>query len=306
MGAGRIPGRPCDNHRPVTVALNRVINLEDFGEPTVRDVIRDVFAIEVESAEDFPAGREHRKQWEVAMAVLALREGGALRPDAQVLGIGAGCEATLFWLTNHVGRVWATDLYASAGWDADAPTTMLVDPGRHWEGVWNPRRLVVQHMDARALAYEDETFDAVFSSSSVEHFGSLEEISVAMGEAFRVLKPGGVASLSTEFLLEGDPLAFAPGAVMFTSELIDRVIVGGRDWAPLTPPDFSVSPATMATLTDDAAVQRARLVDGYAAEVHGRGSGDRYPYCVTRIGSNVFTSVHVTLRKPDAPDSGDR
>jgi hypothetical protein len=33
---------------------------------------------------------------------------------------------------------------------------------------------------------------------------------LAMDEAFRVLKPGGTASFSTEFLIEGDPLELRP------------------------------------------------------------------------------------------------
>ncbi|MBV8953699.1 MAG: class I SAM-dependent methyltransferase, partial [Solirubrobacterales bacterium] len=180
------------------LALNRVIKLEDFQEQAIRQAIRDVFAEDAAVASDFPDGREHRKQWEVAMAVLALRDGAVLRQDAEVLGIGAGSEATLFWLTNHVARVWATDLYADPGlWIATAPPTMLTDPANAWNGRWNPRRLVIQHMDACELRYEDEMFDGIFSSGSIEHFGGLERIEIAMDEAFRVLKPGGTASFST-------------------------------------------------------------------------------------------------------------
>jgi SAM-dependent methyltransferase len=288
----------------VPLALNRVINLEDFEEPAVRSVIRDVFAGETERAPDFPTGHEHRKQWEIAMAVLSLREHGALRADAQVLGVGAGAEATAFWLTNHVGRVWATDLYADAGvWDSYAPTAMLAAPGLHWDGPWNSRRLVVQHMDARSLAYEDETFDAVFSSSSIEHFGSLEQIGTAIDEICRVLKPGGIASLSTEFLIEGDPLSLAPGIVLFDRELIERVIVGDRDWAWITPPDYSISPATLDALIDDAVIQKERLVIGYDAEIRGRAPAGTYPYCVLRAGPNVFTSVHLALAKSPRPSA---
>ena len=70
-------------------ALDRVVKLEDFEEPIVREAIREVFAREAAESSDFPHGQEHRKLWEVAMGVLALREGGVLRPDAEVLGIGA-------------------------------------------------------------------------------------------------------------------------------------------------------------------------------------------------------------------------
>ena len=182
-----------------------------------------------------------------------------LRPDAEVLGIGAGSEATLFWLTNHVRRVWATDLYAEPGkWIGTAPPTMLTNPGDAWEGPWNPRRLVVQHMDACELCYEDETFDGIFSSGSIEHFGSLERIGIAIDEAFRVLKPGGTASFSTEFLIEGDPLEFEDHMVMFTPELIERFLMGDRDWATVTPIDYTLSEATLATEIETRGVRRPR------------------------------------------------
>ena len=257
----------------------------------MRDAIREVFAHETVESPDFPVGKEHRKHWEIAMAILALRDGGVLRPDAEVLGIGAGSEATLFWLTNHVRRVWATDLYADPGkWIGTAPPTMLASPGDAWQGPWNPRKLVVQHMDACELCYEDETFDGIFSSGSIEHFGSLERIELAMDEAFRVLKRGGTASFSTEFLIEGDPLEFEADMVMFTPELIERYLTGDRDWATVSPVVYAVSEATIGTALD-AAEYAAREASG----------GSVYPHCALRVGSNLITSVHLALRKAENP-----
>ncbi len=96
-----------------------------------------------------------------------------LRDDAEVLGVGAGHEATIYWLTRKVGKVVATDLYRTEDeWsEGDSGADMLTDPGRYWDGPWNPDRLVVKHMNALELEFEDESFDAVFSSSSIEHFG---------------------------------------------------------------------------------------------------------------------------------------
>lgn len=277
---------------PMPFALNRVINLEDFQEPVVRDAIREIYARQSEGSLEFPSGQEHRKQWEVAMAALALGDGAVLRPDAEVLGIGAGSEATLFWLTNYVRRVWATDLYADPGsWVDAAPPMMLTNPGAVWDGPWNPRRLVVQHMDARELHYEDETFDGIFSSGSIEHFGSLERIGVAMDEAFRVLKRGGTASFSTEFLISGDPMAFEEHTVCFTPELIERIILGDRDWAPTTTIEYRLTEATVATEIESSE---------YAAR-EARGESI-HPHCALRVGPNVITSVHVALRKAARPD----
>ncbi len=45
------------------------------------------------------------------MSLRAFRDLGVLGPESDVLGVGAGAEATIFWLTNHCRRVFATDLY---------------------------------------------------------------------------------------------------------------------------------------------------------------------------------------------------
>jgi FkbM family methyltransferase len=283
----------------VAFALNRLINVEDFAEPTTRNVIREVFEHQVARNPDFPTGREHRKHWEAAMAVLALREGGALRPDAQVLFVGPGREATLFWLTNHVGRVWALDVS-----DPETPTpseasTIPAGPGPEWPGPWNPRRLVVQQMDACELAYEDDMFDAIIFSGSMTPVGSLERVERAMGEAWRVLKPGGTLSIATDFLLNGEN---ADQGTMFTRESMASVLVGERDWAPLVPMDFTMSETTRQTEVDYEAIRLEResdvVVDG-EARLDGQDEASVYPYCVLRVGPDLFTSVHLALRKSD-------
>ncbi len=65
----------------------------------------------------YPTGVEYRKHWEVAQAVRALAIGGAIGRDAEILGIAAGNEPTIFALTNYVKRVFATDLYLGKGWE---------------------------------------------------------------------------------------------------------------------------------------------------------------------------------------------
>jgi FkbM family methyltransferase len=283
----------------VAFALNRLINVEDFAEPTVRNAIREVFEHEVARSPDFPTGREHRKHWEAAMAVLALREGGALRPDAQVLFVGPGREATLFWLTNHVGRVWALNVSHPETRTPSEASTIPAGPGPEWPGPWNPRRLVVQQMDACELAYEDDMFDAIVFSGSMTPVGSLEGVERAMDEAWRVLKPGGTLSIATDFLLSGEN---ADQATMFTRESMDRVLVGERDWAPAVPMDFTISETTKQTEVDYDAMrlerESDRVING-EAHLDGQDEASVYPYCVLRIGPDLFTSVHLALRKSD-------
>ena len=107
---------------------------------------------------------------------------------------------------------------------------------------WNPRRLVVQHMDGRHLRYEDGSFDGIFSSGSIEHFGSLDEIRESVVEMYRVLRPGGVAALATEYRLDGPP--GYRGTVLFDEDELRRVVLDGIPWQLASPLDLSISDET--------------------------------------------------------------
>ena len=47
----------------------KLCELADFADPELRELIRDVYASDLEyfGEPDFPTGREYRKYWEVAM-----------------------------------------------------------------------------------------------------------------------------------------------------------------------------------------------------------------------------------------------
>jgi SAM-dependent methyltransferase len=260
----------------------KVCNIEDFASPEISRVIREVFTEEVRTwGLDYPRNREHRKQWEIAMAIRALADHGVLRTDAEVLGVGAGTETTIFWLTKYVRRVFATDLYLDPGtWEDVAAKSMLIEPAfASFE--WDPRRLVVQHMNALDLRYEDDSFDGIFSTSSIEHFGTPADVASAAQEMYRVLRPGGVLSLATEFRLEG-PSPGVPGTLMFDREELSDWIVGDRNWTLVSSLDLAVSDRTA-----DTEVSFESVLAGVA----------RLPHVVLRMGAHVWTSVHLALRK---------
>jgi SAM-dependent methyltransferase len=208
--------RPAALADPDRLTHNKLCNVEDFAHPELAATLRAMFPHELNRfGPGWPTGREYRKHWEVAMAARALGNLGVLHDRAEVLGVGAGHEPTIFWLTTKVGRVFATDLYLEPGiWSEFANSSMLADPGQHWPSSWNPRRLVAQHMNGLDLRYDDGSFDAIFSSSSIEHFGTQADVRRAASEMCRVLKPGGVLSISTEFRLEGPPPG-PPGLLLF-------------------------------------------------------------------------------------------
>jgi SAM-dependent methyltransferase len=225
--------------------LNKVLNIEDFDDPAFAATMGEVLA-------SYPGKfKREAKWWEITQTVRALRKCGVLRRDAEVLGVGAGGEATTFYLTNHVRRVFSTDLYADGVWTQVAPPTMLVNPGAKLPpGTrWDRRRLVVQHMDGRELHYPDETFDGIYSNGSVEHFGSgPEDAAKALREMGRVVKRGGVVTLSTEFRLRdpGDSRIGIPGAVLFSPAMVQEYLIGPSGLRPVDPIEYRVSPATLA------------------------------------------------------------
>jgi SAM-dependent methyltransferase len=268
------------------LSYSKVCELEDFSDPSFLATFREVFRHEVKRyGRDFPRGREHRKRWEVVMAARALNAGGVLSSDAEVLGVGAGDESTLFWLTTRVRRVFATDLYLDpTNWQETASASMMIDPGQFWSGAWNPRRLVVQHMDARDLRYEDASFDAIFSSSALEHFGAIQDVMRSMDEMFRVLRAGGILSVSTEYRLEGPPSGIE-GAVLFDRRQLEDIVLGSRPWQLLSPLDTDISAATLGTAQ-------------YLPDVLARRGGEPdYPHIVLTTGAATWTSVHLALLK---------
>ena len=274
----------------------KLCELSDFADPELAELIRDVYASDREhfGEPEFPAGREYRKYWEVAMTLRAFEAFGALREDARVLGVGAGHEATIYWLTRHVGRVVATDLYEreDAWSERDSGSEMLTDPGRYWNGPWNPERLEVRHMSGLDLEYEDEFFDAIFSSSSIEHFGDFADVRRSVEEMFRVLRPGGVAALATEFRLEGPGLGL-PGLLRFDEPELRSLLLDGLWWDPATPLDLSIDDQTVSSPVE--------MKDAIADIQAGIRGWTQYPHVVLRDGDYLWTSVHVALVKSGLP-----
>jgi FkbM family methyltransferase len=284
--------------------FSKLCEIGDFARPELATVIRDVCDYKLPNfASDFPQGAEHRKDWEVAMAVRALRHFDALRPDATILGVAAGTEDTVFYLARHVRQVFATDRYLSSGpWQPVAPIAMLLDPGAVAPTDFDRDRLVVQHMDGRRLLYPDGTFDGIFSSGSIEHFGDFHDVAAAAYEMGRVLKPGGVLSLSTEFKLGGPPggIGWPGSTLLFSAQDLQRFIVEASGLELVDSLHPAVSDKTLSTPRDITRViddRRARQAGGPDAPLSDATTWDDRPHIVLLHDGYVFTSVHLTLRK---------
>ena len=194
--------------------LCRLCKLSDWEDPEFKEMQEKVMTAPYLSL-------RHRKHWEWTIGMLALKKMGKLSKDAIALGVGAGQEWPVFWLTNHIKYVVATDLYTVSQWN-EANPSMLIDPGKLSPYSFNKRRLGVMFMNGTELNFEDETFDIVFSYSSIEHFGGKDAAAKAMKEIERVLKPGGIASICTEAYISGNIEESRKKGQSITSEIFTR------------------------------------------------------------------------------------
>ena len=288
-----------------TLNFNKVCEIEDFRHDELVPLIRDLCRHKLAYFDDaFPVGHEYNKDWEVAMAVRALEQLGALRPDATILGVAAGKEDTLFYLTSRARQVFATDRYLAPGaWGPLAPSVMMVAPERAAPYHFDPRRLVVQHMDARLLNFPNDTFDGIFSSGSIEHFGELEDIAAAAYEMGRVLKPGGVLSISTVIKVEGPEGYGWPGlTVLMDAEQIERYIVEASGLDMVDELDLTISDATLATCQNLVRCQEereARILSGGPKARFFDFAQWEFPHLVLAHEGYVFDSIHLALKKPE-------
>jgi SAM-dependent methyltransferase len=104
-------------------------------------------------------------------------------------------------------RILKTDAFADATCPARAFSWFIhqggqlvcfdIAPGLALQGRSNAHTLgrpdtIYVTADARFLPFGDDVFDLIVSDSTLDHFHTVEEIDIALGELARILKPGGV------------------------------------------------------------------------------------------------------------------
>lgn len=290
----------------MSLAHVKLCDVEDFSDAGLLAATADILP------ERDPARHAERKVWEFAMLALFLESERLLDDATEALAVGAGNERILYWLANRLGRVVATDVYGQGPFaNKEAGHQMLTDPDAFAPFAYRRDRLEVRWMDARSLDFDDEAFDVVFSLSSIEHFGAPDEIARAAAEIGRVLRPGGVAFVATEFLVRLHPLDCAladtarralslgrrcPTASprrrvalgeAFTAGELERRIVAPSGLDLVQPLDTSLSERSWENLT----VLRG---DGSLEPA----SGSYFPHVLVRVSRSIFTSVSLCLRKP--------
>jgi SAM-dependent methyltransferase len=219
----------------------------------------------------------HRKPYEFTQLLYGCRRLEMLHEDASFISVGAGHEQVLYWLANHVQRVVATDLYEGA-WQAqlakEGDPAVLDDPDQYAPFPYRREHLVFMKMDGRHLDFPDGTFDVSYSLSSIEHFGGYQGARQTIREMARVLKPGGVLALATEYVISGPPHeeTFQPREV--------HALLRESGLELVEPVDESV-------------YRRYET-----RPVNIRLEPHRTPHMVVEMDGTVFTSVMAFLRKP--------
>jgi SAM-dependent methyltransferase len=218
----------------------------------------------------------HRKGYEFTQLAFGLKRLGLLHDGVSVISVGAGHEAVLYWLANHVGRVIATDMYQGVWQDVqsrEGDVGVVHAPRDYAPFPYREDRLVFLQMNGLGLGIKSRVMDVAYSLSSIEHFGGVGGAAHAIDEMARVLKPGGVLALATEYVIAGPPHeeTFSPAEF---DALVNRPglsLVGEFDRSVYSRYDYTA-------------------VDLY-------GNPHQTPHMVVRFDDTVFTTAFVFMRK---------
>jgi SAM-dependent methyltransferase len=262
---------PQSGFVPRDTQLCELANPAKWDNPDWMRLLRDLKVVPVEKSS------MHRKGYEFTQLLYGLTRLGRLHDGIDVLSVGAGHEAILYWLANHVGSVVATDLYEEGRWEScggrEGDERVIKKPEDYAPFSYRQDRLAFLKMDGRHLAFGSATFDVAYSLSSIEHFGGLAGAQAAVDEMARVLRPGGVLVLATEYMLSG-----APHHEVFQPADLHALI--RRSGLHLVQP------------IDENVYQRYEYV---AVDLYKNRF--QTPHMVVRMGETVFTSVMVFLEK---------
>ena len=207
---------PAAARIPRDVQLCELANPAKWDNPEWLALLKSLAAAPIEKAQ------MHRKAYELTQTIFGLQRLGALTERARILSVGAGHEPILYWLANHAGRVVATDLYEGEWrekFSREGDPGVLEDPAAFAPFPYRRERLSFMRMDGSRLAFADASFDVVYSLSSIEHFGGADGARGSVGEMARVLRPGGILALATEWCVRG-----TTGGEVFSPAEVRRII----------------------------------------------------------------------------------
>jgi SAM-dependent methyltransferase len=263
--------------------LNRLCYVEDWENSEIKKALTELQKLSSE-------GFIHRKDWEWALGIIAMRRFGKLNEKSTAIGVGAGTEPVPFYLANMVKHVYATDLYGqNDGWKRAAPSDFPENPKKYAPFAYKEDALTVMRMDGTNLEFPSESFDIAFSFSSIEHFGGGKNHSGALRslrEMERVLKPGGLAVITTEYIINDKehPEFFNKRTIY--SDLIDKL----ERLKLVEPLDLKITTKTLDTVIDFFTIDSNwdKLDNDYKKT---------HPVILIRARNILFTSIMLVFRK---------
>ena len=207
---------PASTRIPRDVQLCELANPAKWDNPEWLAILKSLASAPIDKAQ------MHRKAYELTQTIFGLQRLGKLTEATDVLSVGAGHEPILYWLANHVRHVVATDLYEGewqSKFSREGDPGVLADPSAFAPFPYRRECLSFMRMDGSRLAFADRSFDAAYSLSSIEHFGGVEGARRSVAEMARVLKPGGILALATEWCVRG-----TAGGEVFSPDEVRRII----------------------------------------------------------------------------------
>ncbi|SEN64316.1 Methyltransferase domain-containing protein [Sphingomonas gellani] len=191
----------------------------------------------------------HRKLWELAYVLQAVRENGHLREGARGLGFGCGVEPLPSYFAAHGVSVTMTDLLPAeaeaAGWVATNQHAANVAMAFHPHLVTRERfdeKVELRYVDMNAIPADLDGYDFCWSICALEHLGSIGQGLAFVENTLATLKPGGLSVHTTEFNINAEGLTIDNWpTVLFQRRHVEalaaRLREQGHDVAPL---DFSL------------------------------------------------------------------
>ena len=247
--------------------LNEITNPDSWDDPSWTKYLEEL---------RLPKSKNtmHRKHWEFAQTLYGLEKLGFLDRKFTALDVGAGKEHLIYYLTNKLSHVFGIDLYVGA-WE-ESPADFYKKIKEYAPLPYDETRLTVKAMDGQKLEFRDESFDIVFSMSSIEHFGGHVGAQKSMEEIARVLKPGGIAAIVTECILND-----ATHYEYFTPEELDTFLIKPSGLELIEPIKFD-QPSLEPYVRNPIKLPEEK---------------DMVPHLVLEHNGVLFTSVMMFLRK---------
>ncbi len=260
--------------------LNRLCHVEDWNNSEVKTALSELQKLN-------PEGYIHRKDWEWALGLIAMKRFGKLNQDSKAIGVGVGREAILFYLAKKISHVYATDIYDKKEWNEAAPYDFPENPKKYAPYPYKEDALTVLRMDGTKLDFPSESFDIAFSFSSIEHFGGRNHSGAlkSLREMERVLKQGGIAVITTEYILNDKehPEFFNKRTIY--SDLINKL----EKLRIVEPLDLRITSNTLDTIIDYFEAKNWGKLDREYIRTH--------PHIVIKYYNILLTSVMVVLQK---------